>query len=85
MSQEKQRLDLSDSEPAIDGWAGAIAAEVWDLLGVLSDVEQYVILMKYRDGLKVAEIAALLDKSENAVKLHLGRARKKLSEAIGVF
>ncbi len=40
-----------------------------------------VILMKYQNGLKIKEIAQILNKSENAVKLILSRARKKLKNS----
>jgi DNA-directed RNA polymerase specialized sigma24 family protein len=37
--------------------------------------------MKYQNGLKIKEIAQILNKSENAVKLILSRARKKLKNS----
>jgi RNA polymerase sigma-70 factor, ECF subfamily len=43
-----------------------------------SESERAVIKMKYIEGLSIKEIAALQGKTENAVKLHLSRARKKL-------
>lgn len=48
------------------------------MLQTLSQIEQEVILMKYRDEMKIAEIASRVGKTENAVKLLLSRARKKL-------
>ena len=48
----------------------------------LSEVEVAVIKMHYESGYKCKEIAVALNKSENAVKLHLSRARKKLKKYI---
>ncbi len=43
-----------------------------------TEAERQVIKMKYVEGLSIKEIASLQGKTENAVKLHLSRARKKL-------
>lgn len=48
------------------------------MLQALSPVEQRVMLLTYRDGFRVKEVAAKLGKTENAVKLILSRTRKKL-------
>lgn len=52
------------------------------LLSALSPMEQNIMLLKYRDGLKAKEIAAKLGKTENAVKLVWSRTRKKLKEGL---
>jgi len=54
------------------------AALLWGDIKHLSRVEQGVLGMKYREDMSVREIACVLDKTENAVKLHLSRGRKKL-------
>ncbi len=46
----------------------------------LSEAEQAILRMKYDEGMKVREISIILQKSENAVKLHLSRGRKKLRD-----
>lgn len=51
------------------------------LLTRLSEIERSVMLWKYRDGLKIRDIAIRLGKTENAVKLILSRTRKKLKES----
>jgi RNA polymerase sigma factor (sigma-70 family) len=48
----------------------------------LGKTEQKILSMKYQEGFSVQEIAATLNKSENAVKLQLSRARKKLRAAL---
>ena len=49
----------------------------------LLETEQKILSMKYQEGFSVQEIAATLNKSENAVKLQLSRARKKLRAVLG--
>lgn len=45
---------------------------------LLRPAERRILSMKYQDGFSVQEIGALLGASENAVKLRLSRARKRL-------
>jgi RNA polymerase sigma-70 factor (ECF subfamily) len=51
---------------------------IWKSLDILTEIERQIIEMKYREDLSIREIAIFLSKSQNAVKLHLSRARKKL-------
>lgn len=44
----------------------------------LTPIEQRVVEMKYHERESIKEIASELGKTENAIKLHLSRARKKL-------
>jgi len=44
--------------------------------------DRQVIQLKYQEGKRVKEIAELLNRSENAIKLQLSRARKKLRNFI---
>ena len=54
------------------------ASILWRAIQQLSDNEKSVILHFYQSSRKVKEIAQVMGKSENAVKLLLSRARKKL-------
>jgi RNA polymerase sigma-70 factor (ECF subfamily) len=56
--------------------------DVEKLLRILSPTEKEVMLLKYRDDLRVKEIATQLGKTENAVKLILSRSRKKLKQKL---
>jgi len=56
--------------------------KLWKTAEELSDIEQDILSMKYKEEMSVREIALILQKSENAVKLHLSRARNKLRELI---
>lgn len=51
--------------------------ELRRVLRKLSEAERTLLLMKYKDGLKIKDIAALFGKSESAVKMQLKRAREK--------
>lgn len=53
-------------------------SEIWGAIKSLSGVENRVMSMRYKDGFSVREIAGLLDKTENAIKLILSRTRKKI-------
>jgi RNA polymerase sigma-70 factor (ECF subfamily) len=50
----------------------------WYAMARLSETEKEIVNMKYGERLPVKEIADILQRSDNAVKLHLSRARKKL-------
>lgn len=52
---------------------------LWRAIQQLSPSEQDMLYFKYRRGWSVAEIADVTGKSENAIKLTLSRARKKLA------
>ena len=52
---------------------------LWRAIQQLPSSEQDILYLKYRRGLKISEIASIVGKSENAVKLSLSRTRKKLS------
>ena len=54
------------------------AGILWRAVQQLSDSEKGAVLQFYQDGRKVKDIARVMGKSENAVKLLLSRARKKL-------
>lgn len=51
---------------------------LWREIQSLSLNDRDILLMFYRKNLKVAEIAQIKGRSENAIKLSLSRARKKL-------
>lgn len=52
------------------------------LLAPYSEIERVTMFLKYRDGLKVKDIALRIGKTENAVKLILSRTRKKLKKEL---
>ncbi len=52
---------------------------LWRAIQQLPAKERDILYLKYQKGYKVADIARIVGKSENAVKLALSRARKKLA------
>lgn len=68
-------------ETAVFGVDPASDALLWQSKAV-SEREQRLLRMKYQEGFSAKEIGTMLGKSENAVKLALGRARKKLRRSL---
>lgn len=56
------------------------AEKLWKAVQSLSTLERDVILMRYQKEMSIKEIARVMDKTENAVKLLLSRTRKKLAQ-----
>ncbi len=55
------------------------AEQLWRALLALHPHERDAVLMHYQDGMPIKEMALILGKSQNAIKLLLSRTRKKLS------
>jgi RNA polymerase sigma-70 factor (ECF subfamily) len=51
---------------------------LWRAIQQLSETEKNILYLKYQKGYKVAEIAKITGKTDNAVKLILSRTRRKL-------
>lgn len=56
------------------------AEKLWKAIQNLSVLERDVILMRYQKEMPIKEIAKIMGKTENAIKLLLSRTRKKLSQ-----
>lgn len=52
---------------------------LWRAIQQLSPIERDVLYLKYRKDYSIREIASIIDKSDNATKLILSRARKRLA------
>lgn len=75
--REKSMLELSVDLPALDRTDSVELHWIWET-PELSHRERRVLSAYYREGFSVREISRGLEVSENAVKLLLSRARKKL-------
>ncbi|MDZ7798849.1 MAG: sigma-70 family RNA polymerase sigma factor [Patescibacteria group bacterium] len=53
---------------------------LWQEIKKLSLIEKEVMLLRYRSELPIKKIAQICHKSENAVKLIISRAKKKLKQ-----
>jgi len=51
--------------------------ELRNVLGKLNDVDRSLLLLKYKDGIKIKDIAKMFEKNESAVKMQLKRAKEK--------
>jgi len=58
------------------------SAYVWDEVRRLPKRQTQVVVLRYFDGQRISEIAAILEVSENTVKTHLQRAKKTLAKRI---
>ncbi len=81
--RQKKTLPLEEAEKIMVEIMSSIQARIdaqilWEKVQELSIPEKNAVLMKYRDDMSIKDIAFVLDKSENAVKLILSRARAKL-------
>ncbi len=47
------------------------------VLRELQDHERTILLLKYKDGVKIKDIAKMLNKNDSAVKMQLKRAKEK--------
>lgn len=56
--------------------------KLWEAVATLPKTEQKILLLKYHQDARIKDIAKEIGKSENAVKIILSRARKKLRQGL---
>ncbi len=70
--------------PCVEPWQDIVRDDenerLWRAVRDLSPIDHTVLYGKYHDGLSVHELAMLCGKSDNAIKLALVRARKRLAK-----
>lgn len=74
-------VDDADQFPAEvgdDHELSDLLRRLWQAIQKLSATERDILYLRYRRGYRIQEVAAIVGKSENAVKLVLSRARQKL-------
>ena len=57
--------------------------ELRRVLNELNDADRTLLLLKYKDGVKIRDIALMFDKNESAVKMQLKRAKEKAKRIHG--
>ena len=69
-------------DPGIQANAPDQVEEIWIRwnLDRLTPMQRASILLRYRDGLRIDEIAALIDRSTETVRTHLRLGRRRLRE-----
>ena len=70
-------VDYSVPEPDNDSSHG------WDAVRTLPTRQAQVVALRFYDGQGIAQIARILDCSENTVKTHLQRAKQALAVTLG--
>lgn len=56
------------------------AENLWKAVQDLSSTERDVVLMRYQKEMPIRDISRVMNRTENAIKLILSRARKKLAQ-----
>lgn len=51
--------------------------ELRKVLAAMSEADRTLLLLKYKDGVKIKDIAKLFNKNESAIKMQLKRAKEK--------
>jgi RNA polymerase sigma-70 factor, ECF subfamily len=81
LSQLGDDIDIPIPAEITDTLERKVEAEnLWKAVQSLSRTERDAVLMRYQDEKPIKDISRIMGKSENAVKLILSRARKKLAE-----
>lgn len=71
-----------DVEEAVE-LAAMQVNELRRVLNELTDADRTLLLLKYKDGVKIRDIAVMFDKNESAVKMQLKRAKEKAKRIHG--
>lgn len=85
--RKKKSLPLQNAEHIKSDEDGAFRdiireSNLWQMVDGLSEVERTIVNLFYKEELSVREVATIMQKTENAVKLHLSRSRKRLREIL---
>lgn len=83
-SQSNKAVSLEDVDEAAFDYSENFedrmdAQLVWEAVRDLSEIEYSILSLRYRKGMSIREIALEKGKTENAIKLQISRARKKLA------
>ena len=76
-SEVEDPPDQVDDEDDAAELAAMQVNELRHVLAELSDGDRTLLLMKYKDGVKIKDIAVLIGKNESAIKMQLKRAKEK--------
>lgn len=74
----RRRADAVPGEPRVGD------ADVWRAVSELPKRQAQVIALVFLEDRSVADVALILECSENTVRTHLGRARRSLAQRLGV-
>ena len=77
---DERSVSIPDTEPDADAAQEERLDTILQLMKELPDTQQAVLRMKHIDGLETDEIARTLGCTEEAVRMNLSRARKRIKE-----
>lgn len=80
-SVDSQLLEQQPS-PA-DPTPGAMAIDLYEMLGVLTEEDRAMVILKYAEGYTFEELANIFDMTVSACKMRVSRAREKIHEKYG--
>lgn len=80
-------LENLPDRAAEEDHAGELAnlqvSELRNVLAKLPDADRTLLLLKYKDGVKIKDIALMVSKNESAIKMQLKRAKEKAKRIYG--
>lgn len=86
-SEQHKAVSLDDVDEAAFAFSSAADLEdhldsdvIWSAVAELTAPERDILSLRYQEDLPIRDIARIKNKSENAVKLILSRAKKKLKQ-----
>jgi RNA polymerase sigma-70 factor (ECF subfamily) len=83
-AREESKLALASDDDTIDQWDEQLdAIRAREVLAALGPHHRIALTLRYLDGLPVAEVAALLDRTLHATEALLVRARIAFRRAYG--
>jgi len=80
---ESKQQPESDDDPLNTLLADEQARSLWQAVGTLPTRERAAVILYYRNGLRVSQVARVMGVSESTVKTSLLRARRHLAVVLG--
>jgi RNA polymerase sigma factor (sigma-70 family) len=79
---ENLKSDIRDSEPESTSDISDVVRRIHKIIGTLPEQQRSIIQMRDIEGYDHQEIAGIMDMNENAVRVSLSRARKRVREIL---
>jgi RNA polymerase sigma factor (sigma-70 family) len=80
---ESKQQSQSDDDPLNALLADEQARSLWRAVGTLPERERAAVILYYRNGLRVSQVARVMGVSDGTVKTSLLRARRHLAVVLG--
>jgi RNA polymerase sigma factor (sigma-70 family) len=79
---ENLKSDIGDSEPESGSDISDVVMRIHKIIGTLPEQQRTIIQMRDIEGYDHQEIAGIMEMNENAVRVSLSRARKRVREIL---